>query len=357
MLLALLLWSWAAPYRGAEGIALGERRAEENFSPDVLPSGTWKTAAGLKNVVQDTLRYLAASPADPTVGPGLLADLGWTAADTTASLALVHNWAEHHPERLSDPAWLGKCFSALRWKPDTERAQIRLTRYLIYEVEGRLSPDVDHPYALYALPADEAGLTEAQAEEKRATLLRFRYSRQDILAGVYRAGGASENEAPALVWVSLNDHEQALMQGSVSVRLPGEAERRLYNVHRANGIPYDRSIKETTKQPRYWYFRALERVRGWGVDPVPGISLEPLAAVAGDHYNLGLGRLIALKNADGLRLVVLADTGGAFQPNLHQLDLYSGIYPSFAAFSAATSGIGDYADAWLLKAICDPTAD
>jgi membrane-bound lytic murein transglycosylase len=281
-----------------------------------------------------------------------LADLGWTPADTTATLALVDDWAQHHPERFSDPVWLGKCFSALHWKPDAGRSQIRLTRYLIYEVEGRLSPDADHPYALYALPADEAGLTEAQAEEKRATLLRFRYSRQDVLAGVYRTGGASENEAPALVWLSLRDHEQALMQGSVSVRLPGEPTRRLYNVHRANGIPYDRSIKETTQQPRYWYFRGLDRVRGWGVEPVPGIALEPLAAVAGDHYNLGLGRLIALKSADGLRLVVLADTGGAFQPNLHQLDLYSGTYPSFSAFSDATSGIGDYADAWVLKAIC-----
>jgi hypothetical protein len=356
MLWALLVWSWAAPYRGADGAPLGERRAEENFSPDVLPAGPWKTAEGLKSVAQDTLRYLAASPSDPTVGPGLLTDLGWTTADTARSLELVADWAEHHPERLSDPAWLGRCFSALRWKPDMERSQIRLTRYLIYEVEGRLAPDAEHPYALYALPADEAGLTEAQAEEKRATLLRFRYSRQDVLAGVYRSGGASENEAPALVWLSLHDHEQALMQGSVSVRVPGEPERRLYNVHRANGIPYDRSIKETTKQPRYWYFRALDQVRGWGVEPVPGIRLEPLAAVAGDHYNLGLGRLIALKNGDGVRLVVLADTGGAFQPNLHQLDLYSGTYPSLAAFSAATSAIGDYADAWLLRAIC-PVGD
>ncbi len=352
MLLALLLWSFAAPYRGPEGVVLGERRAEENFSPDVLPPGVWKTATGLGSVAQDTLRYLAASPSDPTVGPGLPADLGWTTADTVRSLELVVDWSQRHPERLGDPAWLGRCFSALHWKPDTERSQIRLTRYLIYEVEGRLMPDADHPYALYALPADEAGLTEARAEEKRADLLRFRYSRQDVLAGVYRSGGASENQAPALVWVSLRDHEQALMQGSVLVQVPGEAERRLYNVHRANGIPYDRSIKETTKQPRYWYFRALDRVRGWGVEPVPGIALEPLAAVAGDHYNLGLGRLIALKNADGLRLVVLGDTGGAFQPNLHQLDLYSGSYPSFAAFSTATSGIGDYADAWLLRAIC-----
>lgn len=352
MLLTLLLWSYAAPYRGAEGVALGERRAEENFSPDVLPDGTWKTAEGLKIVVQDTLRYLALSPSDLTVGPGLLADLGWRAEDTVRSLELVLDWSQRHPERLRDPAWLGRCFSALHWKPDTERSQVRLTRYLIYEVEGRLTPDADHPYALYALPADEAGLTEAQAEEKRAELLRFRYSRQDVLAGVYRTGGASEDKAPALVWVSLRDHEQALMQGSVLVQVPGEAGRRLYNVHRPNGIPYDRSIKETTKQPRYWYFRALDRVRGWGVEPVPGIALEPLAAVAGDHYNLGLGRLIVLKNGDGLRLVVLADTGGAFQPNLHQLDLYSGSFPSHAAFSAATSGIGDYADVWLMRAIC-----
>ena len=73
-----------------------------------------------------------------------------------------------------------------------------------------------------------------------------------------------------------------------------------------------------------------------------------MAAVAGDLYNLGVGRLIALRNADGLRLVVLADTGGAFQPNLHQLDLYTGFFPSWSEFSKATAAVGDEAEAWLL---------
>lgn len=352
MTLLLLLLTWAAPYRGADGLSLGERRAEENFSPSSLPSGTWRSAPGLASVAQDTLRYLQASPYDPTIGPGLLSDLGWSTADTQRSLELVLDWSQQHPERLSDPAWLGKCFAAVQWKPDAGRERLRLTRYLIYEVEGRMSPDAEHPYALYALPMDEQGLSEVQAEEKKAELLRFRYSRQDVLAGVYRSGGASENRAPSLVWLSLKDHEQALMQGSVRVTLPGDPQARLYNVHRPNGIPYDRGIKETTLQPRYWYFRALDRVRGWGVEPVPGIALEPMASVAGDHYNLGLGRLIALRNQDGLRLVVLADTGGAFQPNLHQLDLYTGFFPSYSAFSQATAAVGDQADAWLLRAIC-----
>jgi hypothetical protein len=36
---------------------------------------------------------------------------------------------------------------------------------------------------------------------------------------------------------------------------------------------------------------------------------------------------------------VLADTGGAFQPNLYQLDWMAGVYPSHEAFLAATARI------------------
>ena len=75
---------------------------------------------------------------------------------------------------------------------------------------------------------------------------------------------------------------------------------------------------------------------GWGPAPPDKVRLQPMAAVAGDVYNLGLGKLIALQSDDELRLVVLSDTGGAFQPNLFQLDLFVGSYPSREAFSAGT---------------------
>ena len=81
-----------------------------------------------------------------------------------------------------------------------------------------------------------------------------------------------------------------------------------------------------------------------------GPALRPDVAVAGDLAALGFGRVLALHTADGLRIVVLADTGGAFEGNLAQLDLYTGVYPSRAAFDAATSSVSDTARAWILTA-------
>lgn len=89
-------------------------------------------------------------------------------------------------------------------------------------------------------------------------------------------------------------------------------------------------------------------MRAWGDDPEDKIRLEPGAAVAGDAHNLGLGGLYALAGGDGLRLVVLADTGGAFEPNPYQLDYFAGAYPDRATFERATAGVPARADVYLL---------
>ena len=46
-----------------------------------------------------------------------------------------------------------------------------------------------------------------------------------------------------------------------------------------------------------------------------------------------------MEMGDTVRLAVLADTGGAFQPNLFQLDYLAGSYPSYTDFQRATSDI------------------
>ncbi|MDO9280451.1 MAG: hypothetical protein Q7U06_00980, partial [Pseudomonadota bacterium] len=293
--------------------------------------------------------------AAPGVGPGLPgAFTGASAvADTLAFVARVAAAdAATGADRLADPAFLATCFDTWRWVPDVARAgeALRLTRYLVYAVDGRAAPDATHGHALWAVPRDEAGLTVSEAETRRGALDRFRYTRQDVSAGVYREGGAAAGRADPLVWLTHAHHEEALMQGTIAVTVPDTPAPRLYNVHRDNGIPYQRGLTDTRQQRRYWYFRAMDAVRGWGPEPVPGPSLRPFVAVAGDLDALGFGRLLALKSADGLRLVVLADTGGAFTGNLHQLDLYTGVHPSRAAFDAATAGVGETAAAWLMTA-------
>lgn len=343
--------SVAAPYIGADGQVLttidGNRVFIESPLP-LVPPQTDTTA--LLSVATDTLRYLDHAQGDPAITSGILSDVGTTLADIRATLALVQQLALNSPEQLKDPEFLSRCFRSLRWIPDGGRTHLRQTRYLVYSVNGSPILTESQQFALYAPPADEQGLTEAEAEAKKDSLMRYRYTRQQVAGGVYREGGASAGQAEPLVWLSHEDHEQAILQGTVAARLPGQVEPLLFNVYRSNGMPYDRSIHDTQQQRRYWYFRQVDRVRGWGKEPVTGIALAPMAAVAGDIYNLGLGRVIALKNADGLRLVVLADTGGAFQPNLHQLDLYTGIFDSYAAFSEATRKVGEEADAFILIA-------
>ena len=48
--------------------------------------------------------------------------------------------------------------------------------------------------------------------------------------------------------------------------------------------------------------------------------------------------------------MVLADTGGAFQPNLFQLDYFAGAFPDRAALYTATAGLPDRVRASVLLA-------
>lgn len=305
-------------------------------------------SADLVAVAADTLRAWEAMggtspPGVPVERAGAVeATLRWVVAVGRADVAAGR-------DRLADPAFLGRCLSGLRWDPDVPRpgGAIRLTRYLVYSVRGQPSALGGFQFPLWALPADEAGLDVEAAEARRASLDRFRYTRQDVVAGVYKPGGAAAGRAEPLVWLEREAHEQALLQGSVAVEVG--ADTRLYNVHRNNGIPYDKTERDTRKQRAYWYFRAIDAVRGWAAEPVPGPALRPGVAVAGDLEHLGFGRLLALKAADGLRMVVVADTGGAFVDNRHQLDLYTGIHADFSAFQRATAAIGDTAQAWIVR--------
>jgi membrane-bound lytic murein transglycosylase len=297
--------------------------------PQWIAPRTSSTALGM--VAAETLRYLRAidSSNETLEFVGRIAD-----EDTISGV-----------DRLGDPAFLSRCFSALRWIPDETipRDQLRLTRYLVFSVEGRAKRDRRFSHALFALPDDEAGLSSEEALISSAQLIRFRFSRQDV------AKGAVDAFAAPLVWLTDDGHEQALLQGSIAVQLPGEPSPRLFNVARGNGMPWDRRISDTHRQRAYCYFREVDAVRGYGVEPNPKIELLPEVSVAGDIAQLGAGQLFAIESADGLRLAVLADKGGAFEHNLHQLDLYSGVFPSAAAFQNSTWRTGARATVWILR--------
>lgn len=336
-------------------VALGAY-AYDLLGPDAVPTGRAIDAARLfaeaeldrgrvvsdpqavGAVAREAARELLEQYAEgtPLATTGALAELGIGLRDVLDTLRLVARVAEEDrgapTQRLNDPAWLAEHLRAVDWRPDLEGAaergqrlppdRIRLTNYVVYTSPACPARTEACDTALYALPDDEAGGGPPG--------LRTRYSRMDVYAGVYEAGGEAAGRARALVWMDRRHANEALLQGSVIAVMPDGA-RRVFNVHENNGIPYDPVQKDMNRQARFWYFREVDGVLG-----VARIPLVPGAAVAGDVHDLGLGQLLALSWEEGgeqrLRLVVLADTGGAFEPNLFQLDWLGGVFPSREAW-------------------------
>jgi membrane-bound lytic murein transglycosylase len=191
------------------------------------------------------------------------------------------------------------------------------------------------------LPDDEKGMSLMEAQKKKDTLSRFKYTKQEVTAGVYDKGGA----AP-LVWVSKDSLEKALMQGTVCVR-DERNRRRFFNVSRSNDIPYDSKIVNPNNQERYWYFFEVKSPKGYGLDADSMVTIYPDAALAGDVANLGLGKIMAIKDR-GIRLGILADTGGAFSPGLDRLDYFTGVFDTAAEFWQKAKTIPEFAEVYIL---------
>lgn len=302
--------------------------------------------AGLATLTNAVLRWRDDHPDAPGVGAALLG---------TVSEATLEDGLARLPTALKDlEAW--RC---IRWIPDVEAAaargiplpdtQIRLTKYLAWEVEGRTEPGGAFTAALYAVPSDEAGLPP-DAIAGRSDLLRLRFTRKQVLDGVYEPGGEAAGMAEPLVWLRRGDVHEALMQGTVVVALP-DGRHRTFNVHRNNAIPWDpKKARDPEQQDRLWYFREVEGLLGYGDEDKVRV-VEGLTA-AGDVENLGLGVPVLLTwTADGqerAHLVLVADTGGAFSPNLFQLDWLVGTFADRATFEAAARRIPDRVTATFL---------
>lgn len=60
--------------------------------------------------------------------------------------------------------------------------EILMTKYYVHRAQVSSKPTPAHPFALYALPPDEASLTLEEANAK-PELIRFQYGKQAILKG------------------------------------------------------------------------------------------------------------------------------------------------------------------------------
>lgn len=109
---------------------------------------------------------------------------------------------------------------------------------------------------------------------------------------------------------------------------------------------------EAKAQKRYWYFKQVDAIKGYGHNIDAKISIKPGVTFAGDVLNIGLGRVIVIEHNQAghehLQMGVIADTGGAFLPNLAQLDFLAGIFQSEADFDRYTQKLPTYANAYIL---------
>ncbi|MEM6925895.1 MAG: hypothetical protein AAF602_03115 [Myxococcota bacterium] len=343
----LLATLWTTPAlawdeRGINGEPTGRAlAAEDHFVPhdpswgDAFVPTSPQDLGLVAREAASNLRRLQGT--DSPVGtPGLLSELGITLDDVLRTLDHISRVAyedrDAPVQRLQDPTWIAEHFETLHWQPDQKRAmtrkielsdeEIRLTKYVIYTVPGSHERTGRFDTALYAAPRRVDG---------REPDIQYRLTRMDVYAGAYEPGGRAAGRARPLVWLTRDAVNQALLQGTIRVNVPGEATR-MYNVHVNNGRAWQPGTADQSLQPRYWYFREVDKIFG-----VEQTALRAEAAVAGDVYNLGFGKLVALEwpaeEGTELRLAILADTGGAFQPNLFQLDFLAGEFASKQAFA------------------------
>ncbi|MBU4387212.1 hypothetical protein KJ644_01935, partial [Candidatus Dependentiae bacterium] len=238
----------------------------------------------------------------------------------------------NYPYRILDPVFLNIHFSFLRWTGDKESAKnngktifkdaIYLTHYATFEIVGSYQQSEEYKYALYSI-----------INKNFENDLRFKISKQNILKGTLNLP-EYKNKVKPLVWLSRDGLEEALMQGTAVVKMPDDKEF-VFCVDKNNGFAYDKNIKDRKDQKRYWYFKPLNNNQ-----KNKSSNLLDLGGVifAGDIYNLGLGKIIAIRyknritRATEMRLGVLADSGGAFINNLYQLDFYGGIFTNYDDF-------------------------
>lgn len=339
-----------------------------SFSPEIptqaLPINT--NTDDLCQVASSTHAYLAKGQQyDPAViHSKTLSQFGITPQRVSQTLAFICHVTEqdkqhNRPSRLQSIDFIKQHFDFIRWQPDTANAQkfakrkpllqnlpsnqLLMTKYYVHLADGHTAPSTLYPHALYALPYEEMNLSLEEANSQ-PDLVRHHTKKQTVLQQ-----GISADIAKPLVYLSRKDLESSLLQGTVVVDV--EQQQKVFNVHRNNGIAYNRNLKPEEQQ-RYWFFKEVEGILGYGKDADYKITVKPEVTFAGDIKHLGLGHLLLsqfnFNTHQEYRLAVLADTGGAFDDNLYQLDYLAGSYHGFAEYAKANRHLPDYIDVWFM---------
>jgi hypothetical protein len=307
-------------------------------------------AADLLVVLNSTRKYFKNRlDRDPDLQrEGILGTQGVKVADIVKTLdfmvlTLKQDIKAKRSIRLQDPKFLNTNFRSIQWTAfnptETDEKRLRMTKYAVFTHPGSRTPTKEFHAGLYALKPD----TDVDA-------IRLKYTKQDVLKNIYEPKGVEFGAVEPLAYLDREGLESALMEGTVLIKFT-DGTSKFFNVDRNNNIPYVKGLTPT-EQKRYWYFKPVNAIKGYGGSIQTKISLKPGVTFAGDVLNIGLGRIVVTENSIAgkpqLHMGVIADTGGAFLPNLHQLDFLAGVFDSKEDFAAYTRKLPEYTKAYIL---------
>ncbi|MBE9053011.1 hypothetical protein IQ243_21815 [Nostocales cyanobacterium LEGE 11386] len=304
----------------------------------------------LLSVLVNTRKYFQDySSEDPNIlRKGLLGTQGVTVQDILKTLdfmitVLREDIANNRATRLQNTSFINTHFRVIKWSaynPSNQKQnQLRITKYAVFTHPGSRTKTSTFNTPIYSLKEDNI-----------ADKFYTRYTKQDVLSGIYEPGGKEHGRVKPLAYLTRNGLEEALMQGTILINFT-DGSQAFFNVDRNNGISYVRGLKATA-QKRYWYFRQVDAIKGYGHNIDAKISIKPGVTFAGDVLNIGLGRVVAIEHTKGgrkhLQLGVIGDTGGAFLPNLYQLDYLAGTFRNQQEFRQHIRQLPEYATAYFL---------
>jgi hypothetical protein len=330
-------------------------------------------ASELCEVSQNTQDYLHNVTEDKfAVHPGTVFNNKFSMEDIENTLAFIcstyrEDVRAKRKSRLHNQAFIKKHFNFYHWKPDIKTARkiaeessndvksrllnnipkdrIFLTKYYTKLLEGSFVKTDIYNQALYKLPTDENNISLEQAKAKKKQLIRYSYTRQQVINGAL----IQNKQVEPLIWITEEALHDVLLQGTGVVEVDGVI--RYFNVHRNNGISYDYAMGKR-EQARYWYFIEVPSIMGYGEKQENKIALKPQVTFAGNVKQLGLGKLLMVsyeRNGENIsRMGILADQGGAFDGNLFQLDMLVDSYTGWDDYHQANKHLPDYAKAWLM---------
>ena len=307
-------------------------------------------AADLLVVLTSTRKYFQdRATSDPDVQrTGILGLQGIKVSDIIKTLdfmmvTIQEDIAAKRAIRLQDAKFINQNFRTIEWKAFNpaikDEKRLRLTKYAVFTHPGSRTSTAKFNIGLYALKPDST-----------AEQLRLKYTKQDVLTNIYEAKGKEFGNVEPLAYLDREGLESALMEGTVLIKFT-DGTSEYFNVDRNNGVPFVKGLTPMD-QKRYWYFKSVNAIKGYGNSIESKISLKPGVTFAGDILNIGLGRIIVLEHTRSgkqhLQMGIIADTGGAFLPNLHQLDFLAGVFDSKDEFTAYTRKLPEYAKAYIL---------